>query len=210
MPGMRQRAIGGGLALAGLLVAAWGAPALAAEAPPIPRAPTPEELLQEIRRLEAEVRSLQEQLDLIRASISPQATGLVTVPAGARQGAEFNAPDPRFGPSDWLPTWPPVRNPSPQARERTPPEMGAERPPPDAPFDFPQFVPGILVVQHGLGPSEVGVNIALVNADGNVDFQVDSNRIVVRSSSPPDGTFTILNYTERPVTLRWVAQRPAQ
>lgn len=210
MPGMRQRAIGGGLALAGLLVAAWGAPALAAEAPPIPRGPTPEELLQEIRRLETEVRSLQEQLDLIRASISPHATGLVTVPAGARQGAEFNVPDPQFGPSDWLPTWPPVRNPSPQARDRTPTELGAERPPPDAPFDFPQFVPGTLVVQHGLGPSEVAVNIALLNADGNVDFQVDSNRIVVRSSSPPDGTFTILNYTERPVTLRWVAQRPAQ
>ncbi len=206
MPG---RPIPCGLALVALLAAACAPFAGAAEAPPSARPPTREEFLREIRRLEGEVRDLQSQIDLLRASPPTQASAVVTVPAGARQGTPFNAPAPEFGPSDWVPTWPPMVNPSPQARQRTPGELGADPPPPDAPFDFPQFVPGSLAVRHGLGPSEVTVNLALLNADGSENLQVNSNRIVVRSSRPPDGTFTILNYLERPVTVRWVAQRPA-
>lgn len=196
-------------ALAGLLVAASAAAAVGAEAPPEPGSPTREELLREIRRLGDEVRSLQSQMDAIRGALPSQAAAVTTVPAGARQGTPFNAPEPGFGPSEWVPTWPPVVNPSPQARQRTPGELGAEPPPPDGLLDFPQFVPGTLLVRHGLGPSVVTVDIALLNPDGSVNLQVDPNRIVVRASTPPDGTFTILNYTERPVTVRWMAQRPA-
>ncbi len=209
MPTMPERTIVRAAALAGLLIAGCGAPALAAERPPTGGAPTREELLREIRRLEGEVRDLQSQIDRVRGSLPGQASAVVTVPAGARQGIPFNTPAPQFGPSDWVPTWPPVRNPSPQARERLPTELGVAPPPPDEPFDFPRFVPGALTVRHGLGPSEVTVNVALLNADGSESLQVDPNRIVVRGSSPPDGTFTILNYLERPVTVRWVAQRPA-
>ena len=198
-----------GAALAGLLAAAWAAPAVGAQAPPEPGSPTREELLREIRRLGDEVRDLQSQIDAIRGALPAQAAAVATVPAGARQGTPFNAPEPRFGPSEWVPMWPPVVNPSPQSRQRTPAELGAEPPPPDGPLDFAQFVPGSLVVRHGLGPSEVTVDIALLHADGSVNLQVDPNRIVVRASNPPDGTFTILNYTERPVTVRWTAQRPA-
>ena len=207
---MRKRPFGRGAALAWLLVAGGAALAPAAEAPPSSVAPTREELLREIRRLEGEVSGLQSQIDLIRKAIAPQASAVVTVPAGMRQGIPFNAPDPRFGPSEWVPTWPPVVNPSPQARERTPAELGAEPPPPAGPLDFPQYVPGTLVLRHGLGPADVTVTVALLNPDGSVNLQVDPNRIVVRSPSPPDGTFTILNYPERPVTVRWVAQRPPE
>jgi len=199
--------MGRGVALAGLLVLACACPARAGEALPDPGTPSREGLLGEILRLEGEIRNLQSQIDLIRNAIWPQASAVVTVPPGARQAIPFNAPAPQFGPSDWLPTWPPVVNPSPQARERTPAELGAERPPLEGPLDFPQFVPGRLVVRHGLGASEVTVNISVLNADGNVNLQVDPNRVVVRSSSPPDGTFTILNYTEFPLTVRWVGQR---
>ena len=207
---MPKRPFGRAAALAWLLVAAAPALAPAAEAPPSSGAPTREELLREIRRLEGEVRGLQSQIDLIRNALAPQASGVVTVPAGARQGTPFNAPEPRFGPSDWIPTWPPARNPSPQARERAPAELGAEPPPPEGPLDFPQYVPGTLVVRHGLGASDVSVTVALLNPDGSVSLQVDPNRIVVRSPSSPDGTFSILNYTERPATVRWVAQRPPE
>ncbi len=198
-----------GAVLAGLLAAAGVAPAAGAEAPPEPRGATREELLREIRRLESEMRDLRSQIDAIRGAVPAQAAAVATVPAGVRQAAPFNAPAPEFGPSDWVPMWPPVINPSPQARQRTPVELGAEPPPPDGPLDFPQYVPGRLVVRHGLGPTEVTVNISLLNADGSVNLQVDPNRILVRASNPPDGTFTILNYTEWPVTFRWLAQRPA-
>ncbi|HEY7678458.1 MAG TPA: hypothetical protein VIG69_15405 [Candidatus Methylomirabilis sp.] len=206
---MRGGPISCRLALAALLAAACAPFAGAAEAPPSARPPTREEFLREIRRLEGEVRDLQSQMDLLRGALPGQASAVVTVPAGARQGNRFNAPAPEFGPSDWVPTWPPVVNPSPQSRQRTPVELGAEPPPPEAPFDFPQFVPGSLVVRHGLGPSEVTVSLALLNADGSENLQVNPNRIAVRGPKPPDGTFTILNYTEYAVTVRWVAQRPA-
>jgi hypothetical protein len=138
------------------------------------------------------------------------ASAVVTVPPGARQSTPFNAPAPDFGPSEWVPTWPPVRNPSPQARERPPRELGALPPPVDGPLDYPQFVPGSLTVDHGFGPRQVIVTITLVNPDGSESLQVDSNRIVVVASSPPNGTFTISNFNERPVTVRWTAQRPAE
>lgn len=197
-------------ALAGLLAGALASATPGAEAPPGARSPTREELLQEIHRLEGEIRHLQSQIDQLRKAIPPGASAVVTIPAGARQGTPFNLPDPSFGPSDWVPTWPPVRNPSPQARERTPVELGAEAPPlpSNEPFEFPRFVPGRVVVEHGLGPVDVTVNVALLNPDGTESLQANPNRIVVRGSSPPDGTFAILNYTEYPVTVRWVAQQP--
>ncbi len=197
------------LGIAGSLLGAWAASAPAAEAPPPPGDPTREELLREIRRLDAELQRLQSQLDLLRGAVPPQASAVVTVPGGARQGTFFNQPAPSFGPSDWVPSWPPVRFPSPQARERTPAELGAAPPPLDSPLDFPQFVPGSRVVRHGLGPSEVTVDLEVLNPDGTASFQVDSNRVVVRGSYPPDGTFTLLNYIEQPLTIRWVARRTA-
>ncbi len=198
----------GAVALAVLLVAP-GATAGGAESPPGAGESTREDLLREIHRLEEEVRTLRSRLEAIRRALPAEAAAVVTVPAGARQGTPFDVQDPHFGPSDWVPTWPPVVNPSPQARQRNPAELGAEPPPTEGPLDFPRFIPGRLVVRHGLGPAPVTVDVALLNADGSVSLQVNSNRIVVRGSDPPDGTFTILNYTERPVTLRWVAQRPA-
>lgn len=199
-----------GVALAGLVAAMVSAPAPGAEVPPNAGAPGREELLGEIRRLDAQIRELRSLIDQLRNAIPPQASAVVTVPAGARQAAPFNLPAPSFGPSDWIPTWPPMRNPSPQARERTPTELGAEAPPlaPSEPFDFPRFVPGKVVVEHGLGPSDVTVKLSVLNPDGSESLEVNPNRIAVRGSGPPDGTFTILNYTEYPVTVRWVAQRP--
>ena len=193
--------------LVGFLLLAGAASAAAAEAPPPPRQPSREELQREIQRLEDTIRNFQGQLEQIRNAIPPQASGVVTVPGGARQGDPFNAPAPEFGPSEWIPSWPPVRNPSPQARERLPKELGAVPPPLDSPLDYPQFLPGRVVVEHGLGPREVVVSIALLNADGTENLQVDPNRVVVTASSPPNGTFTITNYYEPPVTVRWAARR---
>lgn len=206
---MPAKRIGRKLGIAGFLLWAWAGPAGAAEVPLLPGDPTREELLRQIRRLDAEVQRLQSQIDMLRKVVPPQASAVATVPAGARQGTFFNQPDPTFGPSGWVPTWPPVRSPSPQARERLPRELGAPSPPLDAPLDYPQYVPGTLRVRHGLGPMDVTVTLEVLNPDGTTSLQVDPNRIVARASYPPDGTFTILNYFEFPITVRWVAQRPA-
>jgi hypothetical protein len=53
----------------------------------------------------------------------------------------------------------------------------------------------------------VTVTLVVVGADGTLNYQADSNRVVVRGSSPPDGTFTILNYIEQPLVVRWEARR---
>ena len=194
------------LGVAMALFAACAGPATAAEAPPPPRGPGPEYLLQEIRRLEETIRGLQAHIEQLKHATA-SASAVVTVPGGGRQSTSFNAPALDFGPSEWTPTWPPIRNPSPQARERLPRELGAAPPPVDGPLDYPQYVPGSLIVDHGLGPREVNVTIALMNPDGSVNEQVDSNRIVVVASSPPNGTFTISNFNEKPVTVRWTARR---
>ncbi len=207
IPRMWERVRIGTARCVGLAAALFAACAAAAEGPaPPPRGPSPEELLREIRQLEAAVRGLQSQIDQPRTDTAA-ASAVVTVPGGARQSTSFNAPAPEFGPSDWAPSWPSVRNPSPQARERLPRELGAAPPPVDGPLDYPQFVPGSLTVEHGLGPREVNVTLALVGPDGSVNQQVDSNRIVAVASSPPNGTFTISNFNEKSVTVRWTAQR---
>jgi hypothetical protein len=206
---MLNRSLRRGLGIAGFVLWAWAVPAPAAQTPLPPSDPTREELLREIRRLDGEIQRLQSQIDLLRRAALPQASAVITVPAGARQGTSFNQPAPSLGPSDWVPAWPPVRSPSasPQARERLPAELGAPPPPLDAPLDFPQFVPGTVRVRHGLGPNEVTVTLEMLNPDGSTNLQVDGNRLAARASYPPDGTFTILNYFEFPVTVRWVARR---
>jgi hypothetical protein len=191
------------LGAAGLLLWPWITPALHAQ-----DAAGGQELPPEIRMLEAEIQRLQSQVDQLRANVPNQTSAVATVPAGARQGIPFARPDPSFGPSDWVPeSWGPIRYQSPQARPRTPRELGVPPPPLDSPLDFPQFVPGSLAVRHGLGPASVTVTLEVVSPDGAVNYQVDPNRVVVRGSSPPDGTFTILNYIEQPLIVRWVARR---
>jgi hypothetical protein len=202
----RNVGIGPWLWIAGCLLAAWAAPAAAADVPPQGQDTAREELLREIRRLEEEVQRLQSQIDLLRKGVLPQASAVVTVPAGSRQGLPANQPAPSFGPSEWLPDWGPIRHVSPQV-QYPPPQ---EPPPPlDSPLDYPQFVPGRLLVQHGLGPNGVTVTLEVLNPDGSVNLQVDTNRLVLRASDPPDGSFVILNYFEQPITLRWVARRSA-
>jgi hypothetical protein len=190
------------LGAAGLVLWGWPAPTLLAQAPP-----SGLEVPPDIRMLEAEIQRLQLQVDQLRANLPNQTSAVVTVPAGARQGIAFDRPDPTFGPSDWVPSWGPILYQSPQARLRTPQELGVPPPPLDSPLAFPQFVPGSLAVRHSLGPGDVTVTLVVVSADGTVNYQVDSNRVVVRGSSPPDGTFTILNYFEQPLVVRWVARR---
>jgi len=204
---MCLRSVGRALGIGGFLSVLWASQAPAAQPPQPPAVPVREELLREIRRLDAEIQRLQSQIDLLRRGALPQTSAVVTVPAGARQGTSFNQPAPSFGPSDWVPSWPPVRTPSPQARERPPVELGAPPPPLDAPLDYPQYLPGTLRVRHGLGPNEVTVALEMVNPDGSTNLQVDPNRLAARASYPSDGTFTILNYFEFPVTVRWVARR---
>jgi hypothetical protein len=199
---MLLRGAGQILGAAGLLLGAWPTPALLAQGPA-----GGQELPPEIRMLEAEIQRLQSQMDQLRASVPNQTSAVATVPGGARQGSSFDRPDPTFGPSDWVPSWGPIRYQSPQARPRTPQELGVPPPPPDSPLDFPQFIPGSLVVRHGLGPAPVMVTLEAVSSDGSVNYQVDPNRVVVRGSSPPDGTFTVLNYIEQPLIVRWVARR---
>jgi hypothetical protein len=194
------------LGMAGCLLAAGAAPVLAADAPPQGQDTAREEMAREIRRLDAELQRLQSQIDLLRKGSLPQASAVVTFPAGARQSTSSGQPDPSFGPSRWLPDWGPIRHISPQAQPRIPLEPGVP-PPLDSPMDYPQFVPGSLLVWHGLGPSEVTVTLEVLTPDGGVNFQVDSNRLAMRASDPPDGSFVILNYFEHPITLRWVARR---
>ena len=190
------------LGAAGLVLWAWPSPSLSAQAPGAGQEPAAE-----IRMLEAEIQRLQSQVDQLRANLPDQSSAVVTVPAGARQGTTFDRPDPGFGPSDWLPTWGSIFYQSPQARPRAAWALGEPPPPLDSPLAFPQFVPGSLSVRHGLGTAEVTVTLVVVGADGTVSYRVDSNRVVARGSSPPDGTFTILNYSEQPLVVRWVARR---
>ncbi|HYB71901.1 MAG TPA: hypothetical protein VED18_00910 [Candidatus Sulfotelmatobacter sp.] len=202
----RNVGIGSWLWVAGCLLAAWAAPAAAADAPPQAQEAAREEMLREIRRLEEEVQRLQSQIDLLRKGVLPQVSAVVTVPAGSRQGIPSDQTSPSFGPSEWLPEWGPNRHISPQVQYPSP----QEPPPPlDSPLDFPQFVPGRLLVRHGLGPNGVTVTLEVLSSDGRVNLQVDPNRLVLRTSDPPDGSFVILNYFELPITVRWVARRSA-
>ncbi len=189
------------LAVAGLLLWAWPTPAVLAQDPA-----GGQELPPEIRMMEAEIQRLQSQVEQLRRGTTNQTSAVVTVPAGARQGSSWQA-DPSFGPSNWVPDWGPIRYQSPQARPRTPQELGVPPPPLDSPLDFAQFVPGSLVVRHGLGAADVTVTLEVVSPDGSLNYQVDPNRVVLRGSSPADGTFTILNYIEQPLIVRWVARR---
>ncbi len=200
IPAMLRRCLRKMLGAAGLALLAWPAPTLPAQGPG-----GGQEQASEIRILEAEIQRLQSQLDELRANVPVQSSAVVTVPAGARQGTPFDLPDPNFGPSDWVPSWGTILYQPPQARPRTPRELGELPPPLDSALAFPEFVPGSLLVRHGLGPAEVTVTLVLVSADGG--YQLDSNRVVIRGSSPPDGTFTILNYNEHPLVVRWAARR---
>ncbi|MBI4392071.1 MAG: hypothetical protein HY575_09295 [candidate division NC10 bacterium] len=73
------------------------------------------------------------------------------------------------------------------------------------PLGFARLEPGRATVPHGLGAAEVTVYLAVVSPEGRVSYQVPAGALFANAPSPPDGTFTVYNATERPLEVRWWA-----
>lgn len=79
------------------------------------------------------------------------------------------------------------------------------------PLGFPHFAPGAAKVEHGLGRQQVSVTLGVLAPDGRVGFHVPTAETFAILPTPPDGTFTIYNYTTVPLTIRWWAiRRPSR
>lgn len=71
------------------------------------------------------------------------------------------------------------------------------------PLSFARLEPGQATIRHGLGAVEVTVYLAVVSPEGRVSYQVPSAGLFANAPSPPDGTITIYNATERELAVRW-------
>ena len=73
------------------------------------------------------------------------------------------------------------------------------------PMGFARLQPGQTTVRHGLGAAEVTIHMAVLSAEGRLSYQVLSGTLFAAAPTPPDGTFTIFNATESPLSVRWWA-----
>jgi hypothetical protein len=73
------------------------------------------------------------------------------------------------------------------------------------PLGFARLQPGQTTVRHGLGAAEVTIQVAVLSAEGRVSYQVPAGALFASAPTPPDGTFTIFNATDNPLSVRWWA-----
>ena len=82
------------------------------------------------------------------------------------------------------------------------------------PLGFDRLLPGQTTIRHGLGATEVTIQLAVVSAEsrssyqsaeGRLSYQVPAGALFASAPTPPDGTFTIFNATESPLSVRWWA-----
>jgi len=73
------------------------------------------------------------------------------------------------------------------------------------PLGFARLQAGQTTVRHGLGAAEVTIHLAVLSAEGRLSYQVPAGGLFASAPTPPDGTFTIFNATESPLSVRWWA-----
>lgn len=73
------------------------------------------------------------------------------------------------------------------------------------PLGFARLQPGQTTLRHGLGAAEVTIHLAVLSAEGRLSYQVPVGALFASAPTPPNGTFTIFNATESPLSVRWWA-----